>query len=618
VRVPSHGKRTATAAPTGSEAVTSAVMTLAQVAEQATYEVAVLGAGAAGMAAAIFAALEGRRVLLIERTEHLGGTSALSAATTWAPNTRHSTAVGAEDSLEKARGFLERAVGNHSPKTLREAFLQSAPKAIHELDDRTPVKFRARPFHPDYLSEVEGAMSFGRALEPLPFDAKPLGADLRLIRPPIPEFTILGGMMVDRDDVAHLLAMGRSFGSALHSAKLIGRYGLDRLLHGRGTRLVMGNALIGRMLLAARNLGIDIVTRARITELSGRNGGVERLVATQGADTRAIDVSGGVVLASGGFARHPKRRPELLPRPLAEHSPSAPGHTGELHDLALALGAHYGMGAAQSCFWAPVSLRRRADGSTAVFPHFVFDRSKPGIIAVGRDGRRFVNESTSYHQFVGAMYAGNHGDTTIPAYLIADGASLRKYGLGMVRPGGRVAKAFLADGYLTRAETLPELAGRLGIDADGLQATVAAMNKYARTGRDPEFARGTTVYERANGDPAHGPNPTLGPIGVAPFYAVRLYPGDIGSATGLVTDEHARVLREDGEPIDGLYACGNDMQSVMGGVYPGPGITIGPAIVFGYIAAKHASARSRAMATARVTARVTARATARATARIER
>lgn len=561
-----------------------------------SYDVAVLGAGAGGMSAAIFAALEGARVLLVERTEHLGGTTAYSAATTWIPLTHHARTVGAEDSFEKVSGFLDRAVGNRSPHALREAFLKAGPDVIATLEQKTEVKFRPRPFHPDYLYELEGATSCGRALEPLPFDASPLGQDLHLIRPPIPEFTILGGMMIDRDDIAHLMKIGKSLQSSLYSAKLISSYFAGKLRHGRGTRLVMGNALIGRMLLAARRLGVTILTETETTAFTTDDQGVTGLTLRQKGMEKRVAVTGGVVLASGGFARHPKMRNEKLPHPVPEWSPSAPGHTGTLHDLAFTVGARHNDTAAQTCFWAPVSHRRRPDGSMAVFPHFVFDRSKPGIISVGRDGRRFVNESTSYHLFVSAMYAANTDGSHVPTYIIADAAALKKYGLGMIRPGGADIRPFLADGYLTQGATLDELATKLGIDAAGLKESVARNNAYAKTGVDEDFARGTTVYERANGDPAHGPNPTLGPLETAPYYAVKLWPGDIGSAMGLVGDEYARLLRADGSVIDGLYACGNDLQSIMGGVYPGPGITVGPAIVFGAIAARHAAQRAAAKA----------------------
>jgi succinate dehydrogenase/fumarate reductase flavoprotein subunit len=556
-----------------------------------TYDVVVLGAGAGGLSAAIFAALEGASVLLVERCAHLGGTSAFSAGTTWIPLSRHSTAMGVDDSLENVSGFLDRAVGNQSAAALRKAFLAAGPDVVDTLENRTEVKFRARAFHPDYMYELEGASSFGRALEPVPFDAASLGKNLKLIRSPIPEFTVLGGMMVDRDDIAHLMKLGRSLTSAAYSAKLIAKYYLGRLRHGRGTRLVMGNALIGRMLAAALKLDVTILTETETTGFVTDSDRVTGVTLRQKGLDRQIAVAGGVILASGGFAQHKQMRQEKLPQPQPEFSPSAPGSTGLLHELAFDVGAFHGETASQPCFWAPVSRRRRKDGSMAVFPHFVFDRSKPGIISVGRDGRRFVNESTSYHRFVSAMYAANTGGSHMPVYLVADAKALKTYGLGMIRPGGADIRPFLADGYLTEGRTPEELATRLGIDAEGLKDSVARMNAYAKTGIDTDFARGTTVYEKANGDPSHGPNVSLGELETPPFFAIRLWPGDIGSATGLVGDEDGRLLRRDGTVIEGLYACGNDLQSIMGGAYPGPGITIGPAVVFGALSGRHAARR---------------------------
>lgn len=550
-----------------------------------TFDVAVIGAGAGGLAATAFAALEGARVVLIERTEFVGGTSALSAGTMWVPNTRLAASVGAEDSPERVLTYLDNAVGNRAPRALRKAFVDAAPKAIHTLMDRLSVELRAYPRHPDYLSELEGSSLNGRALEPVPFDASVLGKDMELVRPPIPEFTILGGLMVDRTDINHLLGMKSSLKSLVHSVKLLGGLAMDKLRYGRSARMVMGNALIGRLLLAARKAGADIRIGTRVTGMTRENG--TYVLSIEGGDP--IRVSGGIILATGGFGRHPKRRAKMMPEPLAEHSPSAPGHTGELHDIIEGLGAHYGEGAASNVFWAPVSKRIRKDGSWAVFPHFVFDRSKPGTLAVGEDGKRFTNEARSYHEF--ALAQNSTG--TLPAYLITDAEGLRKYGLGMVRPGGMGAKALKRDAYLKEAPTLEALAARLGIDATGLNDSVARMNRFAETGKDSDFSRGETDYERHNGDPSHGPNPTLGKIATAPFYAIELWPADIGAATGFETDEKARLLGRDGQPIPGLYACGADMQTIMGGIYPGPGITIGPAIAFGYIAAMDAVARTK-------------------------
>jgi succinate dehydrogenase/fumarate reductase flavoprotein subunit len=298
-----------------------------------------------------------------------------------------------------------------------------------------------------------------------------------------------------------------------------------------------------------------------------------------------------VVLASGGFNRHPDLRQAMLPGADIGWCPAAPGHTGEAHALAQGLGAVYGQGGLSNAFWAPVSLRQRADGSTAAFPHFVMDRAKPGMLTVNQAGERFVNESTSYHLFGMAMWSAR----SVPAFLVCDTDALRRYGLGMVRPGASAKDMapFLADGYLTRGATLDELARKLGINAAGLQASVQKINSYAQTGVDPDFQRGVTAYQQNIGDAtASGKNPNLGPLQTAPYYAVKLYPGDIGAATGFATDVHARVLDASGQPIPGLYAVGNDMHSIMGGVYTAPGITIGPGLVFARIATRHAAARA--------------------------
>lgn len=562
------------------------IRSLASIADGAAYDLIVAGSGGAGMAAALFASIRGAKVLLVERTDRIGGTTAFSAGTTWAPNSHHATAAG--DSIENVERFLDRAVGNRSRADMRRAFLQSAPEAIATIEANTHVKFRPYALHPDYEQQHEGATLRGRALEPVPFDGRQLGDKLAQLRPPIPEFTILGGMMVDRTDIGHLLKMGQSLASARHAAGLLTRYARDRLRGPRGSRLVMGNALAGRMLLSLIERGVDIVLDTSITELTQAGGRVTGAVMTASGPTRRISCAKGLVMATGGFNRHPSRRAQMLHQPVPEFSPGAPGHTGALHDLALALGAQYGEGNLDNAYWAPVSLRKRRDGTTAVFPHFVLDRGKPGTVSVAKNGRRFVNESTSYHNFARAMFETHARVPCIPAYLIADAAAIKKYGLGMVRPGGRGLAAFLADGYLVSAETIPALAVKLDIDANGLIETVAQMNAYARTGIDIEFGRGSTPYHQVNGDAAHKPNPNLGPIETPPYYAVRLVPGDIGAANGLVTTTDAQVTRRDGEAIGGLYAIGNDMQSIMGGTYPGPGITIGPGITFAYRAVRHA------------------------------
>ncbi|ACB35937.1 fumarate reductase/succinate dehydrogenase flavoprotein domain protein [Leptothrix cholodnii SP-6] len=557
----------------------------------ATHDLIVIGAGGAGMAAALFGAIRGLKVLLLERTEFVGGTTAFSAGTVWIPNTPHAVTVGARDSVAQAATYLDQVVGDHADRRLREAFLRQGPQALATLERESHVKLRPYALHPDYESDLDGATLRGRAMEPLPFDGRQLGAHFALLRAPIPEFTVLGGMMVDRTDVNHLLAMTKRWASFKHAARLVLRQARDRLTHPRGTRLVMGNALCARLLQSLVERGVEIRTEAQVERLVTEGGRVTGIVLMHKGQRQALHARAGVVLASGGFNRHPQLRAQLLPA-AANYTPGAPGHTGEAITLALGAGAQIGDRNLQNAFWAPVSVRRRADGSTAVFPHFVLDRAKPGTVVVNQAGQRFVNESTSYHRFGAAMLAEHARSACIPAYLIADARALKTYGLGMVRPGGMGLAGALKDGYVVSGQTLAELAGRLGVPAAALAQTVARFNQHAARGEDPDFQRGRTAYQRNIGDAAAGGiNPNLGALQQAPYYAVKLYPGDIGASAGLVTDAQARVLGANQQPIDGLYAVGNDMNSIMGGTYPGPGITIGPALVFAHIAAADAAGR---------------------------
>jgi succinate dehydrogenase/fumarate reductase flavoprotein subunit len=405
--------------------------------------------------------------------------------------------------------------------------------------------------------------------------------------------------MVDRDDIFHLLRITQTWQSFRHSVALILRHAVDKLLQPRSTRLVMGNAMIARMLYSYLEHGGLLVLNTEVKQFLHDGQCIHGVVLQQRlADgsvvERSVRSKGGVIMASGGFNRHPTRHSEMLPGAQQAWCPAAPGHTGALQDLALALGAQMGQGALSHAFWAPVSTRQRADGSTAVFPHFVMDRGKPGMITVDSQGQRYLNESTSYHLFGIAMQAHHAQTPSVPSWLVCDAAALKRYGLGMIRPGGKGLAPFLQDGYLKQGQSVQELAQQIQVPPQKLQASIERFNDFAERGIDEDFLRGSTDYERANGDANWpGPNPCLGALRQGPFYAIALYPGDIGAATGLLTDEHARVLNAQGRPIEGLYACGNDMHSIMGGVYPAPGITLGPGLTFAYIAARHALQRAQ-------------------------
>ncbi len=534
------------------------------------------------MSAAVTAASMGLRVLLAEASPCIGGTTAISAGSLWIPASFHD--LSGEDSPETALRFLDATVGNHSPADLRKAFLARGPEMVEYLNSVGALDLAAYPHHPDYLADAPGATLKGRALGAKPFDGRKLGRNLRLLRTPLPEFTIFGGMMVDRTDIGHLLNAHRNFTSFRYAAGLLLRHGFDRLTGPRGTRLVMGNALAGRLLWSLLRFGVELRTECKVSELVERDGRIAGAM----IDGRFLEARRGVIVSAGGFPHHPRLRQELYPQPVAEHSAVPATNSGGGIDLLLRAGGHLSSGHANPAFWAPSSVRRRKDGTLAVFPHFVLDRAKPGIIAVNREGRRFVNESTSYQLFVDGMYRAK----ALPCYLVCNGAFIRKNGLGMIRPRTLNLAPHVADGYIAQGKTLEELATRIGVDPRGLADSVARNDRYAREGVDPDFHRGANAYNRNLGDPSHGPNPCLGPIGDGPYYALTIHPADIGTSIGIETDGSARVLNASGQPIPGLYAAGADMSSIMGGIYPAPGITIGPAMAFGYTAARHAATES--------------------------
>jgi succinate dehydrogenase/fumarate reductase flavoprotein subunit len=551
----------------------------------------VLGGGAGGMTAALVAAALGLDVLLAEKAATVGGTTALSAGSVWVPNSRHS-ALGSDDP-DNAFRYLAAAIGNRLRPAPTRAFLSAGPQMVSFLEQHTAVAFRAYPYHPDYLAELPGATLAGRVLEALPFDGRRLGRDFTRLRPPLPEFTVLGGLMVDRNDIGHLMNLTGSLASFRHSAGLLRRYGADRLRHPRGTRLVMGNALAGRLFASLLQRRVPVLTSTPATGLIEADGRVIGATLRSPGGALAVRSRLGVVLATGGFSRNPELRRRLLPEPLPAYSPLVESVLGDGIRLGEQAGGRLGADHANNSFFAPVSVRTRRDGSTAVFPHFVLDRGKPGLIAIDAKGRRFVNEATTYHRFAEAMYAAHAHAPAIPCHFICDDRFIANYGLGMVRPRRLNLRRAVAEGYVVRADTLAELGDRLGIDPAALARTVARHNAFATSGIDLDYAKGSDAYQRNLGDPSHGPNPCIGVIGTPPFYAVEVYPGDIGASCGLVTNASAQVIREDGAPIEGLYACGNDMDSIMAGYYPAPGVTLGPAMTFAYVAARHAAEKCR-------------------------
>jgi succinate dehydrogenase/fumarate reductase flavoprotein subunit len=551
------------------------------------YDVVVIGAGAGGMTAAAVAAAEGLRVLVIEKTEFVGGTTAWSGGMVWIPANARMKQAGLDDSPSDAAKYLAATVPENENADLRETFLARGPEAIEYLEANTEVRLWPVKTYPDYYPEKPGATAGGRVLEPVTFDGARLGVNFKRLHPPLPEFTVFGGMMVNRLDIPHLRKFGRSFRSTLRAMGLVSQYALQRLRAPRGTTLHLGNALAARLYASLLARNVEILFGARVEGLVVEGGAVRGVNIASSSGTRSVVARNGVVLASGGFSHDKSFRERFFPGAAGFVSATAPAGTGDGLRLARAVGASIGTRVANPAYWVPASLFRRPDGSQGVFPHTVTDRAKPGVIAVNSQGRRFVNEALSYHEFVLAMLRDGNGATGREFYLICDRDFLWSYGLGRIQPFSRHIGRYVSSGELIEAPGIAELAERLGIERLVLSATLDGYNAHARMGLDPEFGRGATIYQRHLGDVDNMPNPCVAPIAQAPFYALRIYPADLGTAIGLRTDRDARVLDEDGAAIPGLYACGNDMGSIMNGNYPGPGITLGPALTFGYIAGRH-------------------------------
>lgn len=553
-----------------------------------TVDAVVIGSGASGMTAALTAHFEGLEVLLVEKTGRIGGSTAVSGGAVWLPLNSQSAAAGHPDTFEKVWEYLDHTVGDASAASMKRAYLEMGPKMLDYMTSHGVLTLAARTFSPDYYPDRPGAALGGRALDPVEFDGRRLGRHFKELHDPLKEFLVLGGMMVSLVDVRHLLNVSHSFASFWHAGKLVLRYGSDRVRgYHRGTRLLLGNALAAQLFAGVLHsklpYWLSTAARRLHCDASGRVVGVT--VARNGGDVN-IQVRKGVVVASGGFPWNASLRHALYPKPIGMWSMSPTDNQGDGIRLAQEAGAVMGRGHVSPAFWAPVSIWTKPNGEVVRYPHLVWDRSKPGLIAVNAHGRRFVNESSSYHEFVLGMYRSNETVPSIPAHLICDQAFVDKWGLGLALPGGRPRQYLIDAGYLLKASSLDELARLMGVPADALVQTVNRYNDLAVSGVDTDFGKGSTEYNRYLGDPQHKPNPCLAPLGNAPFYAVKVVAGDIGTACGISCNEYAQAVGADGQAIAGLYVAGNDMQSVMGGAYPAPGITLGPALTFGWVAGR--------------------------------
>lgn len=550
-------------------------------------DVVVVGAGAAGMTAALAATARGLQVLVVESTAHVGGTSATSAGTLWLPGAGPGGPAheGANDG-DGARRYLQACVGAAADMSKVAALLDSAPELLRFLHEATLVRLDPVARHPDYLQSLPGATLGGRAFAPAPFDGRRLGRAFERVRPPLPEFMVLGGMMVAKADIPVLLNALRAPRDFVGAARLVARHARDRMGHARGTRLVMGNALVAQLFGSILRSNARIAFDTLVLAACRTEAGFEcTLLGTQGE--RRLLARRALVLAAGGFSGNASMRRRWLPTLARDHSVAHAGNTGGGIALGLSLGGAIEDNHASPAFWMPVSTMKRSDGSIATFPHIMLDRAKPGLLAVDATGRRFTNEAASYHHFCEGMLESHRRTGSERFFLLADAAFITRHGLGLVRPGLRHARRLAQAGYLVQADSPRRLAERLQLDADSLARTLERYNRLAATGVDADFHRGASALDRHNGDPLHGPNPCLRPLDLGALRAVQVHVADLGTSVGLRTDADACVLDAAGRPVPGLYACGNDMASMMRGAYPGPGATLGPGMTFAWRAARH-------------------------------
>jgi 3-oxosteroid 1-dehydrogenase len=546
-----------------------------------TVDLLVVGSGAGAMTTALCAHDRGASTLLIEKSDRYGGSSAMSGGALWVPTNRLMADAGVPDSSEEALEYLKTITRGEVPEERLRAYLDTAPAMLDYLLENSRLRVQAMLTYTDYYPELPGGKPGGRSVEPEHFDAKLLGEAVQTL--------MMKRISMTATEALHLLA--RHPGWVSLTTRIMSRYCLDiggRLKSKRDRCLSLGNALVAmlRASLMDRDVPIWLETSAR--ELIVEEGHVVGIVAERNGRTIRIRGEKGVVLAAGGFESSQKMRERYLPNPTrSEWTAANPHNTGDGIQMALELGAATEL--MDDAWWGPVTVVPGEDRARML----VIEKGLPGCIMMNKRGERFVNEASPYIDIVNAMYEKDSPEArSVPAYMVFDAAYRKKYPFGPFlqasqQPDWALPKAFRQD-YLKKADTLAGLAAQLGVDAEGLEASVEKMNGYARSGVDLDFHRGESLFDRYYGDEKVEPNPCLGPLEKPPYYGIEVYPGDLGTKGGLKTNARAQVLRESGDVIAGLYAVGNCSASVMGHTYPGAGSTIGPAMTFGFIAARDA------------------------------
>ena len=552
-------------------------------------DVVVVGSGAAGLSAAITAKKRGLDVVVLEKEPVFGGTTALSGGVLWIPLNQHGRKQNPADTRDAVRTYMMQETGSYFDAAAVDAFIENGPKMVEFFERETEMKF-VPTLYPDYHPTVAGGVDIGRSILAAPFDIRGLGKDMPRLKPPLKTITFIGMMFNSSNaDLKHFFQATKSLTSFIYVAKRLVTHIKELALYQRGINVTSGNALAARLAKSALDLNIPILTSSPVKEIVMKNDHATGVRAGGEGGERVISARHGVVLACGGFPHDVKRIAKAYPHLQrgGEHlSPTPTSNTGDGLNMAEAVGGKVEIRFKDAAAWMPVSYVPYANGEFGVFPHLL-DRYKPGIIGVLKNGKRFTNESNSYHDVGADLIQACNGQKDTAMWLVCDKTTLGKYGIGFVKPAPMPIGRFLRNGYLIQGNTLAELAHHAGIDPAGLEQTVRDYNVDAVKGNDPAFGRGTTTFNRYLADPENKPNPCVAPVQNGPFYAVKVIMGDLGTFDGIQTSVVGEVLKDDGSAIGGLYAVGNDRASIMGGNYPAAGITHGPNMTFGFVTGNH-------------------------------
>ena len=550
------------------------------------FDVVVVGSGAAGMVAALTAAHQGLSAVVVEKAAHYGGSTARSGGGVWIPNNEILKRDGVTDTAAAARTYLHAIVGDVVPSAKIDTYLERGPEMLSFVLRHSPLRMCWVPDYSDYYPEAPGGRLGGRSVEPKPFDLRQLGSEAEKLEPPYAKAPV--NMVVMQSDYRWLNLLQRPHTKGVRrSIRVAARMFLAKAR--KQNSVGMGRALIAAMRKGLLDAGVPVWLETPmtglVTEGSGRDERVVGITVTRNGEEMTLRARRGVVMGSGGFEHNQEMRDKYQRQPIpTSWTVGAKGNTGEGIEYMEKAGA--ALSFMEDAWWGPTILMPRG-------PWFALaERSLPCSFMVNQKGERFMNESLPYVEAGHRMYGGEFGQgegegENVPAWIVFDQEYKNRYLFAGLQAKQPLPRKWLETENFHKADTLAELAALIDVPAEALEKTAARFNGFAATGRDEDFNRGVSGYDHYYGDPTNKPNPSLGPVAKAPFYAVKMVPGDLGTKGGANTDVHGRVLREDGSVIDGLYAAGNASSPVMGHTYAGPGATIGPALVFGYLAVEN-------------------------------